>query len=819
MEKRYDHTSSDQQARDIWQQNKTYTQRLDHTKTFTIDTPPPTVSGSLHIGHIFSYTQADIIARYKRMTGHNVFYPFGFDCNGLATERFVEKKHKTGVAKLGREKFIELCLSTTEEMKIEFVQLWRTIGISADFDKTYSTIGKKEQKISQESFVRLFKKDHLYLKNEPALYCTTCRTSVAQAELDDKEVATTFNDVQFTTKAGEKIVIATTRPELLPSCVAVLYNPHDTKYQHLAGQTAIVPIFGNEVPFIADEAVQIEKGSGLVMCCTFGDKTDIEWFKKFKFPYKQSVGFDGRWKEDTGPLAGLKVHEAREKILELLAAENLLLNKKNINHNVNVHERCKNEIEYVVLPQWFIKVVNNKAKFIELANQITWSPAFMKTRYIDWVENLSWDWCISRQRVFGIPFPVWYCQDCNEVLVADIDQLPIDPQETNYKKGCCDKCGSKNLRPEKDVMDTWNTSSITPYIVQQLYYDNDESPFETNQDFIPMSMRPQAHDIIRTWAFYTIIKAWMHSEKTPWKEIVISGFVLSEQKEKISKSQGNSPTEPSVLVNQFAPDAIRYWTATGTLGYDIAFSIEQIKTGQKLMTKLWNAFSFANMHLETYTHKQEQPHDIGVINQWLLDASTTMLEKYKTALDKNEFASALQSVEKLFWNDFCDNYIEIIKNQFFHPENYNPEQIQATLWTLHVVGLRILQCYAPYLPHVTENIYQAIYKKTELTHSLHVTQLPTVLIAIDQVNNENMNSLLELISTVRKLKTEQQLSLKTELQTLKITAPTQLHVVLKAQENIIMGVTNARSITYATVDASELVAHDDLWSANVIINS
>jgi len=819
MEKRYDHTSSDQLARDIWQQNKTYTQRLDHTKTFTIDTPPPTVSGSLHIGHIFSYTQADIIARYKRMTGHNVFYPFGFDCNGLATERFVEKKHKTGVAKLGREKFIELCLSTTEEMKIEFVQLWRTIGISADFDKTYSTIGKKEQKISQESFVRLFKKDHLYLKNEPALYCTSCRTSVAQAELDDKEVATTFNDVQFSTKAGEKIVIATTRPELLPSCVAVLYNPNDTRYQHLADQTAIVPIFGNEVPFIADEAVQIEKGSGLVMCCTFGDKTDIEWFKKFKFPYKQSVGFDGRWVENTGPLAGLKVHEAREKILELLAAENLLLNKKNINHNVNVHERCKNEIEYVVLPQWFIKVVNNKEKFIELANQITWSPAFMKTRYIDWVENLSWDWCISRQRVFGIPFPVWYCQDCNEVLVADIDQLPIDPQETNYKNGCCDKCGSKNLRPEKDVMDTWNTSSITPYIVQQLYYDNDESPFETNQDFIPMSMRPQAHDIIRTWAFYTIIKAWMHSEKTPWKEIVISGFVLSEQKEKISKSQGNSPTEPSVLVNQFAPDAIRYWTATGTLGYDIAFSIEQIKTGQKLMTKLWNAFSFANMHLETYTHKQEKPHDLGVINQWLLDASTTMLEKYKTALDKNEFASALQSVEKLFWNDFCDNYIEIIKNQFFHPENYNPEQIQATLWTLHVVGLRILQCYAPYLPHVTENIYQAIYKKTELTHSLHVTQLPKALAEVDQVNNENMNSLLELISTVRKLKTEQQLSLKTELQTLKITAPTQLHAVLKAQENIIMGVTNARSITYATVNASELVAHDDLWSANVIINS
>ena len=818
MEKRYEHAGCDQQARDIWQKNSTYTKKLDGFKNFTIDTPPPTVSGSLHIGHIFSYTQADIIARYKRMTGHNVFYPFGFDCNGLATERFVEKKHKTGVAKLGREKFIELCLSTTEEMKIEFVALWRTIGISADFDKTYSTIGKREQKISQESFVRLFHKDHLYLKNEPALYCTTCRTSVAQAELDDKEVATTFNDVQFTTTSGEKIVIATTRPELLPSCVAMMYNPDDARYQHLAGQTAIVPIFGNEVPFIADESVHIDKGTGLVMCCTFGDKTDIEWFKKFSLPYKQSVGFDGRWAEHTGELAGLKVHEAREKILQILTEQNLILNKKNISHNVNVHERCKNEIEYVVLPQWFIKVVDNKAKFLELADQINWSPAFMKTRYIDWVENLNWDWCISRQRVFGIPFPVWYCNDCNEVLVANIDQLPIDPQETTYKNGCCDACGSKNLRAEKDVMDTWNTSSITPYIVQQLYYDTDESPFETNHDFVPMSMRPQAHDIIRTWAFYTIIKAWMHSGKTPWKEIVISGHVLSDQRDKISKSQGNSPTEPTTLVSQFAPDAIRYWTASGTLGYDMAFSVDQIKTGQKLMTKLWNAFSFINMHTENqdYQHAVGYSAELGVINQWMFDASTTMLEKYKAAFDKNEFAGALQAVEKLFWSDFCDNYLEIVKDQLFHPENYSAEECAATRWTLYAVGFRILQCYAPYLPHITENIYQAIYQRTVGVSSLHITQLHQHLHPVDADNNSAMEKILELISTVRKLKTEHQLSLKTELQTLMVDE--EWHYLISQQENIIKGVTTAKEIVYGKVTASELVAHDDLWSARVVIN-
>jgi valyl-tRNA synthetase len=817
MEKRYDHISSDQQARDIWHNNCTYTKKYNRLQPYTIDTPPPTVSGSLHIGHIFSYTQADIIARYKRMTDHDVFYPFGFDCNGLATERFVEKKHKTGVAKLGREKFIELCLSTTEEMKKEFVALWKTIGISADFEKTYSTIDKKEQKISQESFIRLYHKNHLYQKNEPALFCTTCRTSVAQAELDDKEVATTFNDIQFTTTSGEKIVIATTRPELLSSCVAIMFHPDDPKYQHLVDQVAIVPIFNNQVSFIADHAVNPEKGTGLVMCCTFGDKTDIEWFKKHNLTYKQSIGFDGKWVESTGVLAGLKVHEAREKILALLAEKNLILQKKNITHNVNIHERCKNEIEYSILPQWFIKVVENKEKYLELADQITWSPTYMKTRYIDWVKNLSWDWCISRQRVFGIPFPVWYCNNCSEILVADLAQLPVDPQETTYKNGSCDKCHSTNIRPEKDVMDTWNTSSITPYIVKQLYHGTDQSPFEDNDQFLPMSMRPQAHDIIRTWAFYTIIKSWMHNDKTPWKEIVISGFVLSEQKEKISKSVGNAPTEPNILVTQFAPDAIRYWTATGTLGQDIAFSIDQIKIGQKLMTKLWNAMSFINMYSENYVHQTAMPKNLSSVNQWIFDAAQDTLQKYRAALDKNEFAGALQAIEKLFWNDFCDNYIEIIKDQFFKPENYSLEERTQTLWALHHVGFIITQCYGPYLPHITENIYQALYQKTYGDISLHTTQLPKTFEVINKENNHAVEQLLIIISTIRKLKTEHQLSLKTELASLTIHAPHNLHAILEQQKNMLHGVSQAKTIIIAqpTEITSSMTLIQDQWVAIV----
>lgn len=818
MEKRYEHSACDQQAREIWKQNKTYTTDQAATKQYTIDTPPPTVSGSLHIGHIFSYTQADIIARFKRMTGHSVFYPFGFDCNGLATERFVEKKHKTNVSKLGREKFIQLCLDTTEEMKKEFVELWEKIGISANFTTTYSTISKEVQKISQESFIDLYQKNFLYLKHEPALYCTICRTSVAQAELDDKEVPSTFNDIAFKGPDGSQLIIATTRPELLPSCVALLYHPDDSRYQALADQKAIVPIFNHEVPILADDSVDPEKGTGLVMVCTFGDKTDIEWYKKFNLPYKQSIGFDGKWVEAAGPLAGLKVHEARAKILELLKEQGLLLAQKAISHNVNVHERCKNEIEYVVLKQWFVKVVENKKKFLELADQIAWYPKHMKSRYIDWVENLSWDWCISRQRVFGIPFPVWYCNDCDAVLIADKAQLPIDPQKQGYDKQACDQCDSNNIRPEKDVMDTWNTSSLTPYICKTLYKQDGNNPFADN-DFLPMTMRPQAHDIIRTWAFYTIIKAWMHQQKLPWRNIVISGFVLSEQKEKISKSRGNAPTEPKLLLQQFAPDAIRYWTASGTLGQDIAFSPEQIKIGQKLMTKLWNAFKFAHMHLENYTHTNEQPSNLTVVNQWILDASSQALEKYCNYLENNEFGLALQVVEKLFWTDFCDNYLEIIKDQFFNPDAYSNEERQATLWTLYTVGLRILQCYGPYLPHITENIYQTVYQKTEQVSSLHSTQFPTTFSTVDENNTLHMKKLLELISTVRKLKTEKQLSLRTELKSLTIQCSDKLAAILKKQEATIKGVCKAKTIQFETIEQTEITSNDDeTWSASVIIS-
>jgi len=823
MEKRYDNKVSEKKMQDLWEEAKTYTAENNPGPLYTIDTPPPTVSGSLHIGHIFSYTQTDIIARYKRMSGHSVFYPFGFDDNGLPTEKYVEKKLKISAHKVGRSEFIKKCLDVTHDVEKEFKELWQNMGLSVDWSICYSTISEPVRKLSQESFVQLYKKGFIYRKHEPALFCTKCRTSVAQAELDDEEIPSFFNDIVFKTEDNEDVLIGTTRPELLPSCVAVLYNPKDERYKHLKGKKAIVPIFGQSVDILSDEDVEIEKGTGLVMVCTFGDKTDTQWFKKFKLPYKPSIGFDGKMLSDTKIIGGLKAKEAREKILEALEKDGLLIQKKPITHAVNVHERCKSEIEILALPQWFLKILDYKQKLLEMADKINWYPSFMKTRYIDWVENIGWDWCLSRQRFYGIPFPVWHCKDCGQILLADEKDLPIDPQEKNYPGGACPSCKSTNIEPDTDIMDTWNTSSITPYILYTYYNKEAESPFVNNKvsDFIPMSMRPQAHDIIRTWALYTIVKAWMHNKTIPWKDIVISGHVLADSKHKISKSKGGGPLEPQTLLRNYSADAIRYWTASGGLGKDISFSESQIKIGQKLVTKLWNAFRFIETHIQDFDAEEKSSSNLGTVNEWILHEATDCFDQYNNYFEKQEFGHALQQLDKFFWSHFCDNYLELIKNQLFNPDQYSEEEIKATKSTLYPIGLRILQLYAPYVPHVTETIYQTIYKDKEKINSLHQTKFKEV--QKKQTFKESASKIthiIDIITQVRKLKTKHELSLKTELDSLEIYSLNQEALKsLRENEQLIRGITHAHLIELKneTLDESSLEKIGDRLKATILI--
>ncbi|MBI2775311.1 valine--tRNA ligase [Candidatus Dependentiae bacterium] len=806
MEKKYDHQLCEQKARKLWLEHNTYKTENNPGELYSIDTPPPTVSGSLHIGHIFSYTQTDVIARYKRMSGFSVFYPFGFDDNGLPTERYVEKKRAISAHSMKRSEFINVCLEETAGVEKQFEELWQRMGLSVDWDACYSTISPEVRKISQESFILLYKKGFVYRRFEPALYCTNCRTSVAQAELDDAEKPSIFNNVAFKMDGGTELIIATTRPELLSSCVALMYHPDDKRYSKYQGKEAIVPIFGNRVPFIADELVNPEKGTGLVMCCTFGDKTDILWYKKYKLPFKQSIGLDGRWIESTGQLAGLKAHAARTKIIELLKESNELKEQKPISHAVNVHERCKQEIEYLPLSQWFLNILEHKNKLIALADDINWFPSFMKQRYVNWVENVSWDWCLSRQRFFGIPFPVWHCAPCKEILLADINQLPVDPQEMHYS-GVCKKCGSSEIVGDTDVMDTWNTSSLTPYICYTEFNKNAQSAFTDKEvlNFIPMSMRPQAHDIIRTWAFDTIIKVWMHHDTIPWRDIVISGHVLSDSKEKLSKSKENAKTDPEQLLKNYPADVIRYWTASGSLGYDMAFSETQLKIGQKLITKLWNAFLFVAEHTKDVKSENNTAH-FGAINEWLLARASACFALYKKHLDQQEFNLALDAIEQFFWKDFCDNYLELVKDQLFKPENYKPELVAATKWTLYNVGLRILQLYSPYLPHICESIYQELYYSAngltgtpnKFAASIHQTKFSDFQKSYEfDFSVHVISTVLSLITAVRKLKTEHQLSLKTELQQLAVYSQQEEHLgFLKREEQLIKGITHAHTINY-----------------------
>jgi valyl-tRNA synthetase len=824
MEPKYDHQTHEQKSRDLWQEKKTYKAANNPGTLYSIDTPPPTVSGSLHIGHIFSYTQTDIIARYQRMSGFSVFYPFGFDDNGLPTERFVEKKRGISAHQMKRSEFIDLCLQETQSVEKQFEHLWQRMGLSVDWDACYSTISAPVRKISQESFIELYTKKFIYRKYEPALYCTACRTSVAQAELDDAEKPSHFNDIVFTLKDGSELIIGTTRPELLGSCVALLYHPSDARYTALKGKMAIVPLFGHEVPLIADELVQPEKGTGLVMCCTFGDKTDIAWYKKYQLPFRQSIGLDGKFTQIAGPLAGLKVAAAREKVLELLKERNALRAQKAITHAVNIHERCKHEIEYMPLSQWFLNILDYKKQLIACADQINWYPAFMKTRYVNWVEHLNWDWCLSRQRFFGIPFPVWHCTNCHHIILAERSQLPLDPQETPYN-GSCPQCGSSQIVGDTDVMDTWNTSSLTPYICYTEFNKEAVSPFTDAQalEFMPMSMRPQAHDIIRTWAFYTIAKTWMHHGIVPWKDIVISGHVLSDSKEKLSKSKENAKTDPETLLKTYPADVIRYWTASGSLGYDMAFSETQLRIGQKLVTKLWNACRFIKEHTLSVDLKNRPPV-LGEVNEWILDRASNAFDRYQKALGTHEFNVALDAVETFFWQDLCDNYLELIKDQLFKPEQYNAQLVAATRWTLAHLGLRIIQLYAPYLPHITETLYQEIYQARVGTASIHQTQLKDHQHRfIYHLSVEIMYTVIDAISQVRKLKTEKQLSLKAEVHHLAFYSKhPSLLAFVKKEEQLIKGIAHAHTIMYkagAHESGSSLAINDGQTTMTIQLES
>lgn len=792
MDKLYQSKEQEKKIANFWKEESVFNfikKKAD--KIFSIDTPPPTVSGKLHIGHVFSYTHADLLARYARMTGKTVFYPMGFDDNGLPTERFVAKKRELEISKIGRPEFIKICLEESLLAEKEFEKLWTSLGLSVDWNLVYSTISPEVIKTSQFSFIDLYRKGFIERKAEPFLYCTTCKTSVAQADLDWVEKPGKFYTIEFEAESGQKLLIATTRPELIPACQAILFHPSDTRYSSLNGQFAKIPLFDRTIKILADESVDPEKGTGLVMCCTFGDNTDIAWYKKHKLEYFQAIGKDGLMTSQTGAeLSGLPARsKGREKIIEILKERGLLKDQKEIVHGLNIHERCGREIEYQIINQWFIKIVENKEIFLEIADQIEWFPAHMKSRYVDWVSNLSWDWCISRQRLFGVPFPVWNCQNCDQSFVCDKKDLPVDPCQNSALLGSCKNCGGE-LSPETDVMDTWATSALTPLIISGW-------PDNFDQDLFPNFLRPQAHDIIRTWAFYTIVKTHYHLGQIPWKKIVISGHVLAG-KEKISKSKENASNSPEKLIEEFSADAVRFWAAGGKLGIDTLFDTAKLKNGGRTSTKIWNAFRFLGEHLGEVKSEPGQPESLDPLSCWLLHTLEDTLARYHDCFEKFDYALALDYAEKFFWKDFCDNYLELVKDQFFNPDKYPQHQIESSKFALFKAGISILQMYAPFMPFVCETVYQEIFSSSFVeTKSIHLLQFKIMREFNFQDEKARIDLVIEIVGQVRKLKSELSLSLKTEIETLELFCTEEENIEkLIGLESLIKGVTKANNIVF-----------------------
>jgi valyl-tRNA synthetase len=792
LARRYDAGTAEPALYQSWQASGTYAfSRASRKPVYSIDTPPATVSGRLHLGHVYSYSQADFLARFRRMNGYNVFYPMGFDDNGLPTDRYIEKLLGITAVQVGRSAFIQQCLAVSEEAERDYKALWQRLGLSIDWEYTYRTIDDLSRRTSQLSFIDLYNRGLVYRREAPTIWCSECHTAIAQAELNDLERESEFVTLPFRLENGEMLPIATTRPELLQACVAVFVHPSDARYAQLVGQRASVPLLDFDVPLLADAKADPQRGTGAVMCCTFGDATDVEWWYTHDLPLKTLIGCDGKMTTAAGDLAGLTIPEARQRMIAALEAQGLLLDRQPVMQMVRVHERCDTPAEYLVTPQWFIRVLDFKADLLAAGEQIDWHPAHMKARYRAWVENLGWDWCISRQRYFGVPFPLWYCDACGEIMLAGEDQLPLDPTEQQPARACT--CGSNSFTPEEDVMDTWATSSMSPQIAGRWLTD----PALYRQVF-PMSLRPQAHEIIRTWAFDTIVKSYHHFGALPWQNIAISGWgVAAAGTGKISKSRGGGPMLPMAMIEKYSADAVRYWAASTGPGKDSIISEEKIMLGGKLTTKLWNAASFGQRFLEGY----DPPRDPAArpaftpTDRWLLSSLQRLIQRVTEHFQQYDYAAAKGETESFFWRNLADNYLEFAKERLY--DDAHPMR-EGARYTLHAALLATLKLFAPFLPYITEAIYRELFASTDIDggESIHTSRWPSADDALIDDKAEAAGELLiEIATAVRRYKSEASLSLGAELQRLRLaTAEADTADMLRAASADITSVTRAKEI-------------------------
>ena len=736
-----------------WEEQGVYRFDRSHTRdeVFSIDTPPPTVSGSLHVGHVFSYTHTDVVARFQRMRGKAVFYPMGWDDNGLPTERrvqnyygvrcdpklpynpaFVPPVKPDKPVSVSRPNFIELCNTLTVDDEKAFERLWRYLGLSVDWSMTYATIGSRSQRVSQLAFLHLLARGLAHQVEAPTLWDVDFKTAVAQAELEDRELAGAYHRIKFAREDGAApIEIETTRPELIPACVALVAHPDDARYQGLFGREVVTPLFGVRVPVRAHILADPEKGSGIAMICTFGDITDVTWWRELSLPVRAVVQADGTlgtvqwgsagWESNDAAaaqshydqLARLSASKARAKIVDLLRASGDLVGEpRPITHAVKYYEKGDRPLEIITSRQWFIKTIAFRDALLERGRELQWHPAYMAARFENWTMGLTGDWCVSRQRFFGVPFPVWYpldskgAPDYAHPIVPDEARLPVDPS-TDVPLGYrADQRGAAGgFIGDPDVMDTWATSSLTPQLV--CGWPDDPDLFSRT---FPMDLRPQAHDIIRTWLFSTVLRAHLEHNSLPWKNAAISGWVLDPDRKKMSKSKGNVVT-PMALLEEHGSDGVRYWAASGRPGTDTAFDPAQMKVGRRLAMKLLNASKFA------LTSAEPQGAITAPVDRAMLRNLAALVEEATKAFESYDYARALQRAEEFFWR-FCDDYLELVKGRRYGEQG--AEGARSANSALAAALSVLLRLFAPFLPFVTEEVWSWWQEG-----SIHVSPWPT----------------------------------------------------------------------------------------------
>ena len=798
---------------EIWEKEGIY--RFDRSKNreeiFSIDTPPPTVSGSLHVGHVFSYTHTDTIARYQRMTGAEVFYPMGWDDNGLPTERRVQNYFgvrcdptlpyqadfetpedagdekaikKRGEINVSRRNFVDLCHILTVEDEQAFEDLWRQLGLSVDWSMTYATIDERCQRIAQKAFLRNLERGEAYQTEAPSLWDVTFRTAVAQAELEDREQSSAYHQLKFHSSSDHgEIIIDTTRPELLPACVALVTHPDDDRYQHLLGTAAITPIFGVEVPILGHELADPEKGTGIAMVCTFGDTTDVTWWRELELPGRAVIDRSGRIVADAPEaitskkgleafalMAGKTIISSKKEIVQLLQdAEEMVGEPRPINHAVKFFEKGDRPLEIVTSRQWYIKNGGRDAELnqalIARGDEMRWHPPYMQGRYSNWIEGLNGDWLISRQRFFGVPIPLWYKVDergeivWDERIVPDETELPIDPSShvpSGFDETQRNQPGG--FVGEVDIMDTWATSSLTPQIA--CGWGEDEDLFARTY---PMDMRPQGHDIIRTWLFSTAVRSHLEEAAAPWRNCALSGWILDPDRKKMSKSKGNVVT-PKGLLDQYGSDAVRYWAANGRPGTDTAFDEGQMKIGRRLAIKILNASKFS------LTLAGDSEADLASVSnpldQALLSKLADLIETATAAFDDFDYARALERTEQFFWG-FTDDYVELVKARAYGSQG--PQEAESAHTTLVITLDALLRLFAPFLPFVTAEVWEWSHQD-----SIHCAPWPTKVNLTkglpEEIDIKLLDAASETLSEVRRAKTEAKRSLKVKAEKVVVSA-------------------------------------------------